>query len=61
MGFVYIYCQIQVRLKQVALDHIDVAQAVADYINCSLIGNIVLGASGRNVLTRSLSQKIVLN
>ncbi|KAJ6406546.1 hypothetical protein OIU84_010121 [Salix udensis] len=40
------------RLKEVVLDQIDVAQAVADYINSNLIGNIVLGASGRNVLTR---------
>ncbi|KAJ6994643.1 U-box domain-containing protein 52-like [Populus alba x Populus x berolinensis] len=48
-----------VRLKQVALDHIDVAQAVADYINSSLIGNIVLGASGRNVLTRRFKNQDV--
>ena len=40
------------------LDDIDVARAVADYININLIGNIVFGASGRNVLTRSLSQII---
>ncbi|XP_061963829.1 U-box domain-containing protein 35-like [Populus nigra] len=48
-----------VRLKQVALDHIDVAQAVADYINSSLIGNIVLGASGRNVFTRKFKNQDV--
>jgi hypothetical protein len=47
-------------LKEVVLDDIDVARAVADYININLIGNIVFGASGRNVLTRSLSQNIEL-
>ncbi|CAK7352888.1 unnamed protein product [Dovyalis caffra] len=48
------------RLKEVVLDHIDVASAIADYINSNLIGNVVFGASGRNVLTRSFSQNIEL-
>ncbi|KAJ6924352.1 hypothetical protein NC652_017594 [Populus alba x Populus x berolinensis] len=43
-----------VRLKQVALDHIDVAQAVADYINSSLIGNIVLRDSKTKMFPTSL-------
>ncbi|KAL9339105.1 hypothetical protein Peur_068120 [Populus x canadensis] len=48
-----------VRLKEVVLDDIDVARAVADYININLIGNIVFGASGRNVLTRKFKNQDV--
>ncbi|KAF9662355.1 hypothetical protein SADUNF_Sadunf18G0044300 [Salix dunnii] len=48
-----------VRLKEVVLDDIDVARAVADYINVNLIGNIVFGASGRNVLTRKFRNQDV--
>ncbi|KAJ6674254.1 KINASE WITH ADENINE NUCLEOTIDE ALPHA HYDROLASES-LIKE DOMAIN-CONTAINING PROTEIN [Salix viminalis] len=48
-----------VRLKEVVLDDIDVARAVAEYINVNLIGNIVFGASGRNVLTRKFRNQDV--
>ncbi|KAJ6372871.1 hypothetical protein OIU76_027244 [Salix suchowensis] len=48
-----------VRLKEVVLDDIDVARAVAEYINVNLIGNIVFGASGRNAITRKFRNQDV--
>ncbi|GMI73024.1 hypothetical protein like AT5G12000 [Hibiscus trionum] len=40
--------------QEVVLHGIDVATALVDYINNNNIGNIVVGASTRNVLTRKL-------
>lgn len=42
-------------MKEVVLDHVDVSRALLDFISQNLIGNIVIGASARNALTRSFS------
>ncbi|XP_022723760.1 U-box domain-containing protein 34-like [Durio zibethinus] len=43
-----------IQSHEVVLHDIDVPSALVDFINKSNIGNIVVGASGRNVLTRKL-------
>ncbi|KAK6284350.1 hypothetical protein POUND7_003302 [Theobroma cacao] len=43
-----------IQSKEVVLHDIDVPSALVDYINNNNIGNIVVGASSRNVLTRKL-------
>ncbi|XWS20113.1 hypothetical protein CRYUN_Cryun31cG0072700 [Craigia yunnanensis] len=45
---------------EVVLHDIDVPSALVDFVNNNDIGNIVVGASSRNVLTRSLSLKHII-
>lgn len=44
----------QVEAKEVVLHDIDVPNAVADYVLRHCIGSLVVGASHRNAITRSL-------
>ncbi|XVF25177.1 hypothetical protein REPUB_Repub13aG0190900 [Reevesia pubescens] len=48
-----------IQSHEVVLHDIDVPSALVDFINNNNIGNIVVGASNRNVPTRSLSQQEV--
>ena len=45
----------QIAAKEIILPDIDVPSALLDYIVNNSISNIVVGASSRNALTRSLS------
>lgn len=45
----------QVHLKEVVLEDNDIPKAILDYIHKNCIESIVVGASTRNALSRSLS------
>ena len=53
MNFTYNY-RYQVQVKEVILDDSDVAKAILDYVNSNFITNIVIGASTRNALVKSV-------
>lgn len=50
----------QIEAKEVVLHDIEVSNALVDYISNHSVSNIVVGASNRNALTRSLSISLSL-